>query len=251
LTMINLTLDLHLHGEYAGGTSDNYPPTIEGYVQQAILQGINIIGSADCLHRKWFEDIREETKFDRESGLLYMVNHPGVSIMLTSEVNCRWGKGKQAHILLVFPTKIKLIKQAMDIVEANGNNNDGRPDVLFSPKELYDVVRTLSSDILFIPAHVLTPWFGILGSKVGYKSVAEAFKGFIPDALETGLSADTDMIEQLTDLPLVSFSDAHSCRNLGRKIRAGEIGTIEHIPQLGKYYWTGCRKCGWQMEGEN
>jgi len=265
--MINLTLDLHLHGEYSGGTSDNYPPTIEGYVQQAIIQGINVIGSADCLHRKWFEDIREETKFDRKSGLLFLVNHPGVSIMLTSEVNCRWGKGKQAHILLVFPTKITIIKQAMDMVEANGDNNDGRPDVLFSPKELYDVVRNLSSDILFIPAHILTPWFGILGSKVNYRSVSDAFTGFIPDALETGLSADTDMIEQLTDLPLVSFSDAHSCKNLGRevtcmtvreitydnivrKIRAGEIGTIEHIPQLGKYYWTGCRKCGWQMEGE-
>jgi len=266
--MINLTLDLHLHGEFSGGTSDRYPPALIGYVQQAVIQGIDIIGSGDCLHRRWLPKVKAATTYDKARGLLFMKAYPSISIMLTTEINCRWGMGKQAHMLLTFPTDSALLNKAIEFIEANGRNDDGRPDVLLSPKELHEAMSTLSPDILFIPAHVLTPWFGILGSKVGYASVAEAFDGFVPDALETGLSADTDMLEQLTDLPLVSFSDAHSTKNLGREvtcmsvkevsydeivrhIRQGECGTIEHPPGLGKYYWTGCKKCGWQMEGDN
>jgi len=83
-------------------------------------------------------------------------------------------------------------------------------------------------------------------------------------AVETSLSADPLMCrryDELNNLTLLSNSDAHSSRNLGRevnllqtelsydamfhafKIRQGFVGTYELFPQKGKCYNTGHRDC--------
>lgn len=112
-----------------------------------------------------------------------------------------------------------------------------------------------------------TPWFAIFGSRSGVDSVEEAFEDQARHifALETGLSSDPEMnwmISKLDKYTLVSNSDAHSLRNLGReanvfdleeisynsiiqaiKTRKGFVKTYEFYPEEGKYHYDGHRNC--------
>ena len=119
---------------------------------------------------------------------------------------------------------------------------------------------------MVIPAHIWTPWYGMLGSKSGFDSLEECFGDMTPAvrAVETGLSSDPAMnwgVEEFRDRAIVSFSDAHSLPNLGREStvfqgaptyeglkRAIEdiaiACTVEFYPEEGKYHHNGHRKCG-------
>ena len=73
-----------------------------------------------------------------------------------------------------------------------------------------------------VPAHIWTPWFGVLGSKSGFDSIEECYGDLSPEifAVETGLSADPAtnwLVSALDRYASVSNSDAHSPAKLGRK----------------------------------
>ncbi|MBW2991764.1 hypothetical protein KY345_00920 [Candidatus Woesearchaeota archaeon] len=113
-----------------------------------------------------------------------------------------------------------------------------------------------------------TPWFSMFGSMSGFNSVEECFGDQTKNifAFETGLSSDPLMnwrLSQLDKYSILSFSDLHSfwpwrigreCtifnteltyKNIIKAIRTKEglEGTIEVDPNLGKYHYTGHRKC--------
>ena len=111
------------------------------------------------------------------------------------------------------------------------------------------------------------PWFSTLGSKSGYDSIEACFRDLTSHifALETGLSSDPAMNRRLSALDrytMVSNSDAHSPKNLGReanlfdtaltydamfgaiKTQQGFLGTLEFFPEEGKYHMDGHRSCG-------
>ena len=100
---------------------------------------------------------------------------------------------------------------------------DGRPTLTLSARDLASLVLEVNPDNLVVPAHAWTPWYGIYGSKSGFDSLSEAF-GDLTDcipAIETGLSSDPSMnwaIPELTHKAIVSFSDAHSLPKLGREL---------------------------------
>jgi DNA helicase-2/ATP-dependent DNA helicase PcrA len=131
-----------------------------------------------------------------------------------------------------------------------------------------EIALQASERIAFIPAHIWTPWFSILGSKSGFDSVSECFEDLTPHltAMETGLSTDAPMHWACTFLDpftLISNSDAHSPEKLGRNanlfdtdlsytamidaLKKGDpqsfLGTIDLFPQEGKYHYDGHRKC--------
>lgn len=140
-----------------------------------------------------------------------------------------------------------------------------------SGDQLVEILMNISKDILIIPAHAWTPWFGVLGSKSGFDKVEDCYKDQIKYiyGLETGLSSDPAMnwrFSSLDKFTLMSNSDAHSHWpwRLGRecnvfdlkKITYSEIFdavknkdkkrflfTIEVDPGYGKYHWTGHRNC--------
>jgi uncharacterized protein (TIGR00375 family) len=126
----------------------------------------------------------------------------------------------------------------------------------------------INPDCLIVPAHCLTPWFGIFGSKSGFDSIEECFEDYSKYiyAIETGLSADCPMlwrISALDKITLISNSDAHSMQKLGREANVFDtelsyqaiieaiksknpqkfLYTIEFFPQEGKYYYDGHRAC--------
>ncbi|MDQ1351889.1 MAG: hypothetical protein QG657_2195, partial [Acidobacteriota bacterium] len=146
--------------------------------------------------------------------------------------------------------------------------SDGRPILGMDSRDLLEMMLDCSPDIFFIPAHIWTPWFSILGSKSGFDSVEECFSDLSQHiyAVETGLSTDPPMnwmCRFLDKYTLVSNSDAHSPERLGRNatcfhtdlsyeamtraLKTGDPnhfgGTIDLFPQEGKYHYDGHRKC--------
>ncbi|MCK4821987.1 DNA helicase UvrD, partial [bacterium] len=110
---------------------------------------------------------------------------------------------------------------------------DGRPIFGFSCPELVENMRNISEDIMIIPAHCMTPWFGIFGSKSGFDSVKECFQDQTKYiyAIETGLSADPEMLRRIKDLDkytLVSNSDSHSA-NIIRLGREFNVIALENL----------------------
>ena len=136
------------------------------------------------------------------------------------------------------------------------------------PWRLVEVLLGVEPRGVIVPAHAWTPWFAIFGSTSGFDTVEECFEHQAQHifALETGLSSDPAMNWRLSKLDryaLISNSDSHSARRIGREanvfnceptydaiidaIRAKDpnrfLETLEFFPEEGKYHYDGHRNC--------
>ncbi len=58
--------------------------------------------------------------------------------------------------------------------------SDGRPILGLDAKNLLEIMLDTSDTAFFIPAHIWTPWFSIMGSKSGFDSLKECFEDLTP-----------------------------------------------------------------------
>jgi len=236
--------------------------------EHARIKGVDLLGCGDFTHPKWNADIKQQLKED-DKGILW--SNTGYPFLWQTEISLMYsqgGKGRRVHNLIFSPNG----EVSHQIIEALGKKGrldyDGRPIFGFSCIELIEMMRSISDKIEIIPAHCLTPWFGLFGSKSGFDSIKECFqeKTKFVHAVETGMSADPPMMWRLKeDINVVSFSDAHSYHTdkLGREctifdmkelsyesflksVRTGDglDSTIETYPEYGKYHYDGHRLCG-------
>jgi len=87
---------------------------------------------------------------------------------------------------------------------------------------MLEICLQASENIFFVPAHVWTPWFSVLGAKSGFDSLEECYEDLTKYiyAAETGLSSDPPMnwiCSILDKFTLISNSDAHSPEKAGKK----------------------------------
>jgi len=264
---MNFIADLHIHGRFAQACSKT--TTIEDLERNARIKGLNLLGTGDMQHPLWNKEINSKLSED-ENGILWtktkfpFIWQTEISLMYTHN-----GKGRRIHHLVFAPNKEVVDQFTAELLKRGRIDYDGRPIFGFNSIEFIDMLRSISKDIEVIPAHILTPYFGILGSKSGYNSVEECFEDRAKyiHALETGISSDPLMdrrISKLDKYKLVSFSDPHSSHpwRLGREatifdikkldyksiinaIRNGEglNGTIEANPSYGRYHVDGHRDC--------
>jgi len=251
--------DLHIHSPYTEGASPLMSfRTIE---QVALKKGIAVMGTGDCFHPVWAERI-EDMEEDLDSGLL-VYKDKRVQFLPTVEVSCIFGK-KRIHVLLIF----KNMRIAWRVQKKLKGNADpgGRPALYMTVSQLMDEVKGDFEETIVVFAHLLHPQFGAMGHGNRYDETGEVSE-ILPDAIETGISADVGMIRGMKGLDkigmgLVSFSDAYSPESIGREvtefyqggpswesIRNGiikrQIDTIEYPPPLGKFFYSGHRKCGY------
>ena len=273
--------DFHIHSKYSRATSPKMD--LENLDKFAGIKGINVLGTGDFTHPEWFNNLKEKLE-PAEQGLYELNSKFRVSnlakktkFILTSEISCIYskaGKVRKIHIL-VFAPSLEIVEKINDKLSCVGNLKvDGRPILGLDAKELAKIVLNISKDCLIIPAHCMTPWFGIFGSKSGFDSIEQCFEEYSQYifALETGLSADPAMLYNISDArktTLISNSDAHSPAKLGREANVFEgselsynaiagavknsgksinsklklIYTIEFYPQEGKYHYDGHREC--------
>lgn len=259
--------DLQIHSRFARACSKNINfPNLEKYAR---MKGLDLLGTGDFQHPEWNKEIKENLEED-DKGI--MRTKSGFPFIWQTEVSLMYsqgGKVRRIHFLIFAPNR----EVADQVTEALGNKGrldyDGRPIFGFSGIELVEIMMEISEKIEIIPAHVMTPFFGLLGSKSGFDSLKECFqeKSKHIHAVETGLSADPAMMWRLPfldNISLVSFSDAHSYwpTRLGREatifevpelsydsiiqsIRTGNglVETLEFFPEQGKYHWDGHRNC--------
>jgi uncharacterized protein (TIGR00375 family) len=260
--------DLHIHGSYSRGCSKDL--TIQNLEKYAKIKGVDLLGTGDFTHPKWFEHIKDSLKEIDNSGI--HETKTGQKFMLATEISLifsQGGRGRKVH-LVILAKNLDIVKQINNVLTKKWRvDYDGRPIFGATCIEFLELMQNIDKDIELIPAHAWTPYFGIFGSMSGFDSLEECFQEKTKHihAIETGMSSDPEMnwrISKLDSVNLVSFSDAHSFWpwRMGREatvfdtkmdynailnaIRTGKglSSTIEVDPGYGKYHFTGHRNCG-------
>ena len=261
--------DFHIHSKYSRATSKDFD--LEKISQWAKIKGIKVVGTGDFTHPVWFSELKEKLEPAAPGLFKLKKDDNGTFFILTSEISCIYAKNnkvRKIHVVIFAPS-LEVVEEINKKLNAIGNlKSDGRPILGLDAKELLRIIMGVSQDCLFVPAHCLTPWFSIFGSKSGFDSVEECFEELSPHifALESGLSADPAMIWRIPDgrrLCIISNSDAHSPEKMGREanvfdtdidyqsivsaIKAKDpskfLYTVEFYPEEGKYHYDGHRLC--------
>lgn len=257
--------DFHLHSRYSRACSKDL--TVKELAKWAKLKGIGVLGTGDFTHPLWLEELKSAFREDGDG--LYEAH--GVKFLLTAEVNTlfyKHGRAHQIHHLLFVPS-LEVAQRVNQELESFGSLSlDGRPTLRMDAWRLVDVLLGIEPRSLLVPAHAWTPWFAVFGSIAGFDTLEECFEHQTKNifALETGLSSDPAMnwrLKALDRYTLISNSDAHSARKLGReanvfncdityetiigalkaKDRTKLLSTIEFFPEEGKYHLDGHRTC--------
>ncbi len=273
--------DLHIHSHYSIATSRDMAP--EALWKWAQLKGVTVIGTGDATHPAWFRELGRKLdpvgnglfalREDLRDDLIPRSCTAEVFFLLSTEISCiftRNGRTRKAHCIVLFDDMESALSLQGQLSKVGNISSDGRPILGLDAKRLLAMVIEECPRALFIPAHVWTPHFSVLGSASAFDSLEECFQELTPHvhAVETGLSSDPPMnwrLSALDGLTLVSNSDAHSPQKIGREanildtdlsfdaiahaIRTGGgfHGTIEFFPQEGKYHYDGHRPCKVRM----
>lgn len=260
------------------------------------IKGIDIVATGDFTHPKWFTELSEKL-IPAEQGLYrlkkeFQASHPqfiekkpgDVRFILGTELSCIYKKGDKTRRIhhLVFAPSLEVVRKINDELEKRDFNlkSDGRPILGIDSEDLLKLLLEIDEKIVLIPAHAWTPWFAIFGSKSGFDSIEECFGNLAKNifAIETGLSSDPPMNWEnswLDKISLISNSDAHSLRVMGREanifegekisydllfeaIRKSSISeraakknktplqlvrTVEFYPDEGRYHFDGHANC--------
>lgn len=282
--MYEIFVDLHVH---IGRSEKNKPIKITGarslnfsnIAKECVdRKGINVVGIIDCASPYVIEDIENFLKQGEayeipDGGIIYKDK---VCIILgseieTSEVNDE-GKTGSAHNLCYFPhlKDIKGFSNEMSHHIKNITLSSQRADI--SAYELVDIVEKYNG--VLIPAHVFTPYKSFYGNCTDRleKIFKEKFNKIF--AIELGLSSDTYLADEISELETRTFvtnSDAHSLPRIAReynKMLVEDISFKEILkalknedgrkiianygldPKLGKYHRTYCEQCNKTVPGE-
>ena len=239
-------------------------------------KGINIVGIIDCASPYVIEDIENFLRTGdayelKDGGIIYKDK---VCILLGSEVETsekgRNGKCGSAHNVCFFPhlEDIKAFSNEMSHHIKNITLSTQRSDI--SGYELIDIVEKYNG--ILIPAHIFTPF------KSYYGNCTDRLENIFKEkydkifAVELGLSSDTflaDEISELENKTFVTNSDAHSLPKIAReynKMQVEDISFKEVVkalknedgrkinanygldPKLGKYHRTYCDNCNQTIE---
>ena len=239
-------------------------------------KGINVVGIIDCASPYVIEDIEKFLKTGEayeleDGGIIYKDK---VCIILGSEVETaekgRNGKCGSAHNLCYFPhlSDIKGFSKELSHHLKNITLSTQRTDL--SGYDLIDMVERYNG--FLVPAHIFTPhksYYGNCADRLEYV-FKEKFKKIF--AVELGLSSDTylaDEISELEDKTFLTNSDAHSLPKIAReynKMLVEDISYKEILkamknedgrkilanygldPKLGKYHRTYCDDCEKSIE---
>lgn len=282
--MYDIYADLHVH---IGRSENNKPIKITAakslnfanIAKECVeRKGINLVGIIDCASPYVIEDIENflqagEAYEIQDGGIIYKDK---VCIILgseieTSEINDE-GKTGSAHNLCYFPTlsDIKAFSNEMSHHIKNITLSSQRANI--SAYELIDIVEKYNG--ILVPAHCFTPHKSFYGNCTD--SLRKIFKekyDRVP-AIELGLSSDTFLADQISELKTKTFltnSDAHSLPRIAReynKMQLEGISFKEFLmalkneggrkivanygldPKLGKYHRTYCEICDKRIPGE-
>jgi len=266
---MEIIADLQIHSKHSRATSIYL--SIDNLEKYGRIKGLNLMGTGDFQHPLHRKEINEKLTED-DKGILRTKS--GFAFLWQTEISLMFtqgGKGRAIH-LLIFAPNTNVANKITEYLGSKGRlDYDGRPIFGMSCRNLTKDLKEIDDKIEIIPAHCMTPWFGLFGSKKGFDSLKECFEDQTDKiyAVESGMSADPGMLWRFPEIAnnsvrVVSFSDAHSFwpwrigrestifdipelsyDNIIKAIRTGEglKATIETPPSYGRYHWDGHRNC--------
>ncbi len=276
-------LDLHIHSRYSRACSPQL--TLENLDRSCRRKGVDIIATGDFTFPQWFSALESELVETFSGSGLYRLAKAGddkIKFILGTEVSLVYKDGDRARRihLVVHAPSLQAVAELNKALDKKYNiRSDGRPILGISAPEFVRLALSINPAFLVYPAHIWTPWYAVFGSKSGFDSLEECFKGETENiyAIETGLSSDPAMNWRLSDLDsltILSSSDAHSLANIGREANVMELSpqpsyeeiyniikkkkrflpkdtetsglleTLEFYPEEGMYHIDGHRSCG-------
>lgn len=168
------------------------------------------------------------------------------------------------HVLCYFPTLERMKAFTAWLSKKMKNVNLSSQRFYGTARELQQYVK--EQEGIFIPAHVFTPFKSLYGKGVK-QTLREVLDPDKIDAIELGLSADTEMadgIDELEPYTYVTNSDAHSLGKLAREYQRMALRALNFeelrmalhkregrkvltnygmSPAMGKYHQTVCAEC--------
>ncbi len=261
---MNVIADLQVHSKYARATSKDL--SLAKLEEYGRMKGLTLIGTGDFQHPQHRKDI-DAYCVREEKGILY--SPTGFPFLWQTEVSLMFSKGgrRAIHILVFAPDRLVADLITQYLGSKGRLDYDGRPIFGITGEQFVHDLKAIDDRIELIPAHCMTPWFGLFGSDSGFDTLQDCFgeESRHIYAVESGMSADPSMLWGVApDKTIVSFSDAHSFWpwRLGREATIFEIpelsyeaimhairtgvgisATIETPPEYGKYHWDGHRNC--------
>jgi uncharacterized protein (TIGR00375 family) len=271
MTVCEAFADFHIHIGRALGRPVKMAAaaslTLERVMEHALVEkGLDIITVIDGV----CDNVWQEVAAAVDTGWLKPVEGGGylyrdrLLVLLGAEVEVAGPVRGAAHFGCWFPDLERAIAFQSWLKTVQKNTSLSSQRARCSAVQLERQTHAL--DGLFIVHHAFTPHKGLYGSCVRRMSEMVALDTI--DALELGLSADTDMADCLSELAQVTFlsnSDAHSLpkiareynrlvverlsfdevrlalrREAGRKV----VQNFGLVPALGKYHRTTCARCG-------
>ena len=280
--MYEIFADLHIH---IGRAENGKPIKITGARSLNFAniakeccerKGIQVAGIIDCASPYVIEDIENFLKTGdayelKDGGIIYKDK---VCILLGSEVETsekgRNGKSGSAHNVCFFPylKDIKGFSNELSHHVKNVTLSTQRSDL--SGYDLVDIAEKYNG--IVIPAHIFTP------HKSYYGNCTDKLKDIFKEkydkifAVELGLSSDTFLADEISELEgktFVTNSDAHSLPKIAReynKMQVEDISFKEIVkalknedgrkivanygldPKLGKYHRSFCEDCNDSIE---
>jgi len=266
---MKIAVDLHSHSGYAGGVGQIELTDVASTMKR---KGIDVFGTGDALLPQRTEELKHLLT-EREPGL-FSLGEDSSRFLLQTEVilSTRVDGYKNkivAHHVILFPGFSSIEKMQKLMTKWEMKNTIGRPFIVTNSQadleaKLFEI-QAIDPRLEVIPAHVMTP-DGILGSKNNLKTLKQFYGDFISNIriVETGLSADPEMLSTIPDLAKLTYisnSDCHSAalNRIGREftmIDCDEISyegiinslrrnrvdfTAEFNPAEGRYFQTGHR----------
>jgi uncharacterized protein (TIGR00375 family) len=264
--------DLHIHigRDIYGGpvkiTASNKLTLTNILMEASRRKGIEMIGVIDCQAPAVQEEIRHLLKKGEARELADGgIQFENVTLILGAEIEVydEFCQGP-LHVLCYFPNLNKTEQFTHWLTTKMKNVTLSSQRYYGTAKDLQYKVKELEG--LFIPAHVFTPFKSVYGKGVK-QSLTEVFDPDLIDGIELGLSSDTEMADQISELRAYTFltnSDSHSLAKIGREYQQIALKTPSFKelyyalhgvnnrkilanygmnPKLGKYHNTVCQAC--------
>lgn len=239
-------------------------------------KGIQIVGIVDALSPWVQEDLQclvDEGGLVLQTGGGYLY-HNGVTLLLGAEIETCEERGGICHSLAYLPDLAAMRDFSLEMARHIRNIGLSSQNAHMPLRRLVSIAR--DHEALFIPAHAFTPHKSLFGA------CARRLSEVLPEsqfdhiaAVELGLSADSEMadqIKELWDFEYLTNSDAHSPEKIGREYNLVEMenpsyeecslafrrqkgrSILENYgldPRLGKYHHNCCDKCGMIFAGSS
>lgn len=262
--------DMHIH---IGGTRSGRPVKITASRSMTITRileeasnrkGMEMIGVIDAhspeVQEELFDLISQGEAQELDAGGILFQQ---TVLILGCEVEIKEEGRGEVHFLVYLPTLAAMQAFTSWLSARCKNVHLSSQRIHASIQDLQEIASELGGTV--VPAHIFTPHKGLYGSCTD--SMREVMNPGLVEAVELGLSANTQMADQISELwdkTFLTNSDAHSLGKIGREYQSilmaersytewrkalkreegrGVLVNYGLTPQLGKYHLTACQGC--------